>query len=173
VGHLGETRAGGRGASPSGAPGHCALGPLWWLVSPSGSQKSRLGSPAATPGRLRPPLVLGASLLATAYAISEAFGFRKGVNLDFRRAPLLLGTFSGLVALAAALALVPHLPTVQLLVGVQVLNGIMLPIVLDFMLLLINDARLTGNLKNTPLANALGWGTTALVTIAVVALLAS
>src|SRR5207248_6151977 len=99
--------------------------------------------------------LLGASLLAagvlplaTAYSIGEALGFRKGVNLDFRRAPAFFGLFGALVALTAGLALVPGVPVIHLLVGVQVLNGILLPVILVFIMLLINDARLVGELKN-------------------------
>lgn len=122
--------------------------------------------------------LLGASLLAagvlplaTSYSVSEAFGFRKGVNLDFRRAPIFLGLFSALIAIGAAVALIPNVPLIQLLVGIQVLNGILLPIILVFLLLLINDRRLVGDLKNSRLYNALGWGTFALVTVAVATLL--
>src|SRR5439155_14788956 len=89
--------------------------------------------------------LLGASLLAagvlplaTAYSVGEAFGFRKGVNLDFRRAPAFFGLFAALIVLAAGLAMIPGIPVIQLLVGVQVLNGILLPIILVFLLLLIN-----------------------------------
>lgn len=122
--------------------------------------------------------LLGASLLAagvlplaTAYSVSEAFGFRKGVNLDFRRVPIFLGLFSGLVALGAGLALVPNVPVIQLLVGIQVLNGVLLPIILVFLLILINDQRLVGDLRNSRRVNVLGWGTLALVTLAVGTLL--
>jgi Mn2+/Fe2+ NRAMP family transporter len=122
--------------------------------------------------------LLGASLLAagvlplaTAYSVSEAFGFRKGVDLDFRRAPTFLGLFSALVAIGAAIALIPNLPIFQLLVGIQVLNGVLLPVVLVFLLLLINDRRLAGDLKNGRVSNLLGWGTFALVAVAVVTLL--
>jgi Mn2+/Fe2+ NRAMP family transporter len=115
--------------------------------------------------------LLGASLLAagvlplaTAYSVSEAFGFRKGVNLDFRRAPMFLGTFSALVLLGTAVALVPDLPVIALLVGIQTLNGILLPIVLVFILLLINDHRLVPpNLRHGRVYNALGWGSVAMV----------
>lgn len=122
--------------------------------------------------------LLGASLLAagvlplaTAYSVSEAFGFRKGVNLDFRRAPIFFRLFSGLMFGAAAVALIPNVPVVQLLVGVQVLNGVLLPVTLVFLLLLINDRRLVGRLKNGPLYNVLGWGTFAFVSVAVATLL--
>ncbi len=70
-------------------------------------------------------LVAGGVLpLATAYSVSEAFGFRKGINLDFRRAPIVLGLFTGLGAVAALIA---NLPFIQLLVGFQVLTGVLLP----------------------------------------------
>jgi Mn2+/Fe2+ NRAMP family transporter len=122
--------------------------------------------------------LLGASLLAagvlplaTAYSVSEAFGFRKGLSLDFRRAPMFLWLFSVLVAIGALVALIPNLPVIQLLVIIQVLNGLLLPVILVFMLLLINDARLMGNLKNSRRMNILTWGTFAFVSIAVVTLL--
>jgi Mn2+/Fe2+ NRAMP family transporter len=122
--------------------------------------------------------LLGASLLAagvlplaTAYSVSEAFGFRKGVDLSVRRAPIFVRVFSVLIIAGAAIALIPGLPLIRLLVGVQVLNGCLLPVLLVFVLLLINDRRLTGELRNRPLHNILGWGTVVLVTSAVVLLL--
>lgn len=123
-------------------------------------------------GLLGASLLAGAVLpLATSYAISEAFGLPKGVNLDFRRAPKFFTLFSALIVFGAGVALIPGLPVIRLLVAIQVLNGALLPVVLIFILVLINDARLTGDLKNTPLYNALGWGTFALVTSAVAVLL--
>ncbi|MGN6758212.1 MAG: Nramp family divalent metal transporter [Thermomicrobiales bacterium] len=124
--------------------------------------------------------LLGASLLAaavlplaTAYAVSEAFGFRKGVNLDFRRAPIFVGLFTALVIVGAAIALIPHLPVISILLAIQVLNGILLPVILVFIMILINDRRMMGNLANTRLYNVLGWGTVALVTLAVLVFLVS
>jgi Mn2+/Fe2+ NRAMP family transporter len=124
--------------------------------------------------------LLGASLLAgvvlplaTAYAVSEAFGIPKGVNLDLRRARFFFGLFTLLILFGAGWALLPNVPVIQLLVGMQVLNGVLLPIILVFILRLINDERLTGTLKNTRLYNVLGWGTWALITTAVVVMLGS
>ena len=117
---------------------------------------------------------MGAVLpLATAYAVSEVFGMPKGVNLDFRRAPIFFGLFTGLIFVGAALALIPNLPVIQLLVAVQVLNGVLLPIILIFILRLINDQQLMGDLKNTRLYNILGWGTFLLITTAVLIMLGS
>jgi len=122
--------------------------------------------------------LLGASLLAagvlplaTAYSVAEAFGFRKGVDLDFRRAPVFVGIFSALIALGGLVALIPSLPLIQLLVGIQVLNGMLLPVILIFLLLLVNDRRLVGSLANGLIYNVLSWGTVVLVTTAVIGLL--
>ncbi|MBD0372586.1 MAG: Nramp family divalent metal transporter, partial [Pyrinomonadaceae bacterium] len=125
-------------------------------------------------GLLGASLLAGAVLpLATSYAISEAFGIPKGVNLDFRRGRVFFSLFTALIILGTGLALIPNLPVIQLLVAVQVLNGILLPIILVFILKLINDKRLTGDLKNTPFYNVLGWGTFAMITTAVVVMLGS
>jgi NRAMP (natural resistance-associated macrophage protein)-like metal ion transporter len=123
--------------------------------------------------------LLGASLLAggvlplaTSYAISEAFGIPKGVNLDFRRGKTFFGLFTAFVVIGAIVALIPGLPLFALLVAIQVLNGVLLPIILVFILLLINNELLTGELKNSFTYNVLGWGTFTLITIAVTIMLA-
>jgi Mn2+/Fe2+ NRAMP family transporter len=124
--------------------------------------------------------LLGASLtaggvlpLATAYSVSETFGFRKGVNLDFRRAPMFIGLFTALIAVAALVAMLPNIPMIQLLLGIQVLNGALLPVILVFILLLARNRRLMGSLRNGPINTTLGWGTAILVTAAVLVLFAS
>jgi Mn2+/Fe2+ NRAMP family transporter len=125
-------------------------------------------------GLLGASLLAGAVLpLATSYAVSEVFGTPKGVNLDFRRAPMFFGLFTGMILFGAGLSLVPSLPVIKWLVTVQVLNGILLPIMLVFILRLINDQRLMGTLKNTRVYNALGWGTFILITTAVIIMLGS
>lgn len=118
--------------------------------------------------------LLGASLLAggvlplaTAYAISEAFGIPKGVNLDFRRGKVFFGLFTGFILIGAVAALIPNIPIFPLLVGIQVLNGALLPVILAFILILINNEKLTGSLKNTRTGNILGWGTFAMIVTAV------
>lgn len=122
--------------------------------------------------------LLGASLLAggvlplaTSYAISEAFGIPKGVNLDYRRGKVFFGLFTAFIVLGAAAALIPGVPIFPLLVGIQVLNGVLLPIILVFILVLVNDEKLTGSLKNSKTTNVLGWATFALITAAVAIML--
>ncbi len=125
-------------------------------------------------GLLGAGLLAGAVLpLATSYAISEAFGVPKGVNLDFRRARIFFLIFTALIVFGAGAALIPGVPVIKLLVWVQVLNGILLPVILVFILLLINDKKLAGDLRNTRFYNILGWGTCALISLAVVVMLGS
>ena len=123
-------------------------------------------------GLLGATLLAGAVLpLATAYAVSEAFGMPKGVNLDFRRGRVFFSLFTALIVLGVILALIPNIPVMKLLVGVQVLNGLLLPIILVFILLLINDKTLTKELKNTRVNNALGISTLVLITTAVLVMI--
>ena len=84
-----------------------------------------------------------------------------------------MGVFTVLLVAGAALALVPGLPVIQLLVAIQVLNGILLPVIVLFILLLANDRRVAQDLRNGRLANGLGWATFAIVSVAALALLGS
>jgi Mn2+/Fe2+ NRAMP family transporter len=124
--------------------------------------------------------LLGASFIAaavlpltTAYTMSEAFGFTKGINLDFRRARIFYSVFTGLLVFGVVTALIPGIPVMDLLVVISALNGVMLPILLYFLIRLSNDHRLMGDLKNGPVYNVLGWGTLVFVSVAVSALIAS
>ncbi|HEY7092132.1 MAG TPA: divalent metal cation transporter, partial [Ktedonobacterales bacterium] len=110
--------------------------------------------------------LLGASLLAaavlplaTAYAVCETFGFERGVNFSFREAPIFQGLFTGMLALGALVALIPGLPLIQLIIVAQVINGILLPILLVFILRLVNDRRIMGQYTNTTAKNIIAWAT--------------
>jgi NRAMP (natural resistance-associated macrophage protein)-like metal ion transporter len=110
-------------------------------------------------------LAAGVLPLATAYSISEALGFEKGVSRSFREAPIFLGTFTFLVAVGAAIAIVPNLPLFRVLLVTQVINGLLLPIVLFAVLRLVNNRELMGIHVNRPLYNIAAWLTAILVTI--------
>jgi Mn2+/Fe2+ NRAMP family transporter len=121
--------------------------------------------------------LLGASLLAggvlplaTAYAVTEMLGAPRGVSLDPRRAPLFFHLFTGIVAAGAAAALLPRLPIIPLLLGLQVLNGALLPVVLFFILRLGADERRMGELRSTTLQRAVGWAAWGMVVAAVLVL---
>ena len=110
-------------------------------------------------------LAAGVLPLATAYSISEALGFEKGVSRSFREAPIFLGTFTFLVAVGAAIAIVPNLPLIRVLLVTQVINGLLLPIVLFAVLRLVNNREVMGSYVNGPLYNVAAWLTAIVVTI--------
>ena len=110
-------------------------------------------------------LAAGVLPLATAYSISEALGFEKGVSRSFREAPIFLGTFTFLVAVGAAIAIVPNLPLFRVLLVTQVINGLLLPVVLLAVLRLVNNRELMGSYVNGPLYNIAAWLTAILVTL--------
>ena len=85
--------------------------------------------------------------LSTAYAISEAAGAERSVSKTFREAPLFLGLFTGQVVVGAALALIPG-NLIKLLVQAQVLNGLITPILLTYVLVLANRRSLLGEAAN-------------------------
>lgn len=110
-------------------------------------------------------LAAGVLPLATAYSISEALGYEKGVSRSFREAPIFLGTFTFLVAFGAAIAVIPGLPLIRVLLVTQVINGLLLPIVLFAILRLVNNRELMGAHVNGPIYNAAAWLTAIVVTL--------
>lgn len=109
-------------------------------------------------------LAAGVLPLATAYSISEALGFEKGVSRSFREAPIFLGVFTFLVAVGAAIAVIPDLPLIRVLLATQVINGLLLPIILFAILRLVNNREIMGPHVNGPIYNAGAWTTAIVVT---------
>ena len=109
-------------------------------------------------------LAAGVLPLATAYSISEALGFEKGVSRSFKEAPIFLGVFTFLVAVGAAIAVIPNLPLIRVLLVTQVINGLLLPFVLFAVLKLVNNRELMGSKVNGPLYNLAAWLTALVVT---------
>ncbi len=105
-------------------------------------------------------LAAGVLPLATAYSISEAFGFEKGVSSSFREAPIFVGIFTFLVALGALIAMMPRVPYIRVLLVTQVINGVLLPVILVAVLRLVNNRELMGTHVNGPLYNLVAWITT-------------
>ncbi|HTU43531.1 MAG TPA: Nramp family divalent metal transporter [Bryobacteraceae bacterium] len=97
--------------------------------------------------------------LATSYNICEGLGFESGVDKRFSEAPIFYWLYTFLVGGGAAVVLIPHLPLLKFILYSQVANGILLPFVLVYMLLLINRSRLMGNFRNTWWQNVIAWGT--------------
>jgi len=98
--------------------------------------------------------------LSTAYTVCEGLGFESGVDLKFGQAPVFYWLYTLLIAAGGAVVLIPGLPLVKLAVLSQVVNGVVLPFVLIFMLLLINKKSLMGEYVNSRLFDFIAWGTT-------------
>jgi Mn2+/Fe2+ NRAMP family transporter len=98
--------------------------------------------------------------LATAYSVCESFGFERGVSFSFKDAPIFQGLFTGMIILGAVVALIPGLPLIPLIVVAQIINGMLLPILLVFILWLVNDRRIMGKYVNSALQNTIAWGIT-------------
>ncbi len=118
-------------------------------------------------------LAAGVLPIATAYSVCEAFGFEKGVSYSFREAPIFHSLFTALIVIGAAVALIPGLPIAPLLVATQVLNGMLMPIILIFMLLLVNNKEVMGKYANTKVQNLIAWPTAIIIILLTVVLLVS
>jgi NRAMP (natural resistance-associated macrophage protein)-like metal ion transporter len=109
--------------------------------------------------------------ISTAYAVCEGIGFEAGLDKKFHEAPVFYWLYTALIVLGAGVVLVPHLPLVYVTVLSQVANGVVLPFVLIFMLLLTNDRELMGDHANSRTFNIIAWITvvvTIVMTIAMV-----
>ena len=102
-------------------------------------------------------LAAGVLPLATAYVVCEAFGFESGLDSTFREAPVFNGIITFLMLVPAAVAVIPGLPLVSVILVAQSLNGILLPVILIFTLLIINNSRVMGEHVNGPVRNAIAW----------------
>jgi Mn2+ and Fe2+ transporters of the NRAMP family len=101
--------------------------------------------------------------LSTAYTVCEGLGFESGLDKSFKEARFFYWLYTLLLAVGAAVVLVPNFPLVKVIIGSQVLNGILLPVVLIFMLRLINRRELMGKYTNSPWFNVIAWATAIIV----------
>ena len=97
--------------------------------------------------------------LATTYNVCEGLGFESGISRRFHEAPVFYGLYTALILFGAGFVLIPHLPLLQVILVSQVANGILLPFVLVFMLILVNRRSLMGEYKNSTWANIVAGGT--------------
>jgi NRAMP (natural resistance-associated macrophage protein)-like metal ion transporter len=101
--------------------------------------------------------------LSTAYTVCEGLGLESGLDKTFREARFFYWFYSLLIAAGAAVVLIPNFPLVKFPILSQVLNGLLLPVVLIFMLKLINKHELMGKYTNTRWFNVIAWITVAIV----------
>ncbi len=101
--------------------------------------------------------------LATSYFVCEMLGFEAGVNKGFREAPVFHGLYLGLILMAVIIIMFPNAPLLSILFFSQVANGLLLPFILIFMLILINDKKIMGEHVNSKLFNYIAGITIAIL----------
>jgi Mn2+/Fe2+ NRAMP family transporter len=109
--------------------------------------------------------------LATAYNVCEGLGFESGIDRRFGDAKIFYGLYTALIVCGAGFVLFPGLPLLKVILISQVANGILLPFVLGFMLILINRERLMGDHKNGMWGNLIAGGTSVIMVLLTIALI--
>lgn len=97
--------------------------------------------------------------LATAFYVSEAFGFEAGIDKKWNEAPEFYVLYTGILLLGMIIILMPNAPLIAISLWTQVINAILLPVVLVSMILLVNKKKLMGEYTNKPIVNYIGWFT--------------
>jgi NRAMP (natural resistance-associated macrophage protein)-like metal ion transporter len=97
--------------------------------------------------------------LSTAHVICEGLGFEAGIDHKFREAPIFYWLYTILIAVGAGIVLLPNAPLWKILIFSQVGNGIWLPVVVIFILLLVNRRELMGEYVNSLMFNIVAWAT--------------
>ncbi len=116
-------------------------------------------------------LAMGVLPLATAYSISEALGFEKGLSRKFREAPIFLGIFTALIVVGAIIALIPGIPQIQLLLITQAVNGLLLPFTVVAIVKLSSSEEIMGEYRNSFAFNMIAWVIALVVSILSIILL--
>jgi len=103
--------------------------------------------------------------LSTAFVVCEGMGWESGVNKKFSEAPQFYGLYSLLIFLGAGIILIPGIPLFPVMYISQVINGLALPVILIFMLLLINNKKLMGEYTSKRGYNVVSWATVGLLVV--------
>lgn len=110
--------------------------------------------------------VLGAMAvpLSTCYTVTEAFGWERGLDRRFREAPMFFGLLTAIIALGSLIVVfTPPNQLFQLILVSQVINGVLVPIIMVFIVLLSSKARLMGDYKNSRTFNIIAWASVGLI----------
>jgi Mn2+/Fe2+ NRAMP family transporter len=115
-------------------------------------------------------LGLGVVPLTSSYATTEALGLERGLDLRPRQAPAFYGLLAFFLGAAAVLVLIPGLPLIRVMFLAQVVNGLLLPVILVFVMLLSRRRKLLGELTSGRFLAAAGWSVTLVVSVMSIAL---
>jgi len=111
--------------------------------------------------------------LATAYYVCEGMGWESGVDKNFKTAPQFMWLYTGIIVVGALIILIPNAPLIPIMLISQVVNGVMLPFVLIFMLLLINNKDIMGEFTNSKTFDIIAWATVVIMVVLTLALVVS
>ncbi|MGO9093791.1 MAG: NRAMP family divalent metal transporter [Bryobacteraceae bacterium] len=146
-----------------------------WAVAPRDIEDAGVAALALKPFGIYASVLFAAGLfnaslfaasilpLSTAYTVCEGLGFEAGVNRRLREAPIFYWLYTLLIAGGAGVVLIPKFPLIKMILLSQVLNGVLLPVVLIFMVLLINKKELMGEWTNSRLYNWVTWASVAIL----------
>lgn len=101
--------------------------------------------------------------VATAFYVCEAFGFEAGIDRTWSEAPQFYWLYTIIITIGAGIILLPNAPLIRISLWSQRFNGIMLPVVLIFMMLIVNNREIMGEHTNKKVMNVLGWITVAIL----------
>ena len=118
-------------------------------------------------------LGLGTVPLTSAYAVTEAFGWESGLDRTWRQAPAFYALLAFFVGFSALFVLIPGLPLIVVMYLSQVFDGILLPFILVFVMLMSRDRRLLGRLRSSVPLYVAGWVVTGLISLLSLALVVS
>ncbi len=118
-------------------------------------------------------LGLGVVPMTSAYSTCEAFGWETGVDWNWREAPAFYGLLAFFIGFAALFVMIPGLPLIPVMFLAQVLNALLLPFILVFVMLLARDREIMGNLASGRLLGMIGWLATAVLILMSLVLVAT
>ncbi len=101
----------------------------------------------------------------TSSAICEAFGWERGADRSWEEAPAYRGIITGIILFSALLVILPGINLFDIMMSAQVINGVLLPVLLVFLVLIAGDRRIMGEFRNGRVGNILTWATIALITV--------
>lgn len=108
----------------------------------------------------------------TSSAICEAFGWERGADRTWEEAPTYRGIITGVIMLAGILVILPGVDLFEIMMSAQVINGVLLPVLLVFLVLVARDRRIMGEYRNGRLWNVLTWVTIVLITVLTICMFA-
>lgn len=104
--------------------------------------------------------LLGAFILptATSYAVCEAFGWENGFDRTWKEAKAFYGFILFLIVSGALVVLIPHISLIKIMLFAQGANGILLPVILIYLMRLVNNKEIMGHYTNNRVYNTIAWG---------------